>query len=104
MIKKLKVNNSTPFSMPTVSMSSEEEYEIVYNGTTFEMVPVGSGGLQGHDLSGYLYDEEDGSSYWDDWVKETKESKCNHEWEATQLFFSTVYDCVKCGAKKEDNK
>jgi hypothetical protein len=28
------------------------------------------------------------------------ETECVHKWTATQLFFSTVYDCAKCGAKK----
>ena len=27
---------------------------------------------------------------------------CSHEWKATLLIFSSVYDCVKCGKKKED--
>lgn len=27
---------------------------------------------------------------------------CNHEWKATYLIFSHVYDCVKCGKKKEE--
>lgn len=27
---------------------------------------------------------------------------CTHEWKKTQLIISTVSDCVKCGAKKED--
>jgi hypothetical protein len=30
------------------------------------------------------------------------ESICTHEWKPTQLFFKTVYDCSKCGIKKED--
>lgn len=28
--------------------------------------------------------------------------KCNHSWKATVLVTSTVYDCKKCGIKKED--
>jgi hypothetical protein len=27
---------------------------------------------------------------------------CHHEWKETKLIFSTVYDCKKCGKKKED--
>jgi hypothetical protein len=27
---------------------------------------------------------------------------CNHAWKATVLIISTVYDCSKCGIKKED--
>jgi hypothetical protein len=28
-------------------------------------------------------------------------SKCVHSWKSTQLIFNTVYDCTKCGAKKD---
>ena len=27
---------------------------------------------------------------------------CNHDWKPILLLFSTVYDCKKCGIKKED--
>lgn len=27
---------------------------------------------------------------------------CYHDWKATVLIISTVYDCCKCGVKKED--
>ena len=27
---------------------------------------------------------------------------CSHEWKGTLLIYSTVYDCIKCGIKKED--
>lgn len=28
--------------------------------------------------------------------------KCRHEWKAVLLLTSTVYDCIHCGAKKEE--
>lgn len=31
-----------------------------------------------------------------------KEKSCNHEWKAVELIYSTVYDCKKCGMKRED--
>lgn len=31
-----------------------------------------------------------------------EEKKCTHEWHETVLMFSKVYDCKKCGVKKED--
>jgi hypothetical protein len=27
---------------------------------------------------------------------------CDHKWKCTILIISNVYDCVKCGIKKED--
>jgi hypothetical protein len=27
---------------------------------------------------------------------------CNHNWKATELIVSIVFDCTKCDAKKED--
>lgn len=29
---------------------------------------------------------------------------CTHDWKATVLIISTVYDCTKCKLKKEDYK
>jgi hypothetical protein len=45
--------------------------------------------------------------YYDsDWAKEDtiedKRKRCWHEWKAILLLHSTVYDCVKCGIKKEN--
>lgn len=45
-----------------------------------------------------------------DWAKEylddpppfSEKDFCIHEWKPTLLIISTVYDCVKCGMKKED--
>lgn len=31
-----------------------------------------------------------------------KRRYCNHEWKTILLLTSTVYDCKKCGIKKED--
>jgi hypothetical protein len=28
---------------------------------------------------------------------------CMHNWKATTLIISVVYDCVKCGVRKEDH-
>jgi hypothetical protein len=30
--------------------------------------------------------------------------QCEHEWLAVRLIYSTVYDCKKCGCKKESEK
>jgi len=35
------------------------------------------------------------------WITEY-ETKCKHKWKATELIFSTVYDCETCGIKKEN--
>jgi hypothetical protein len=32
------------------------------------------------------------------WTQKT----CFHDWKATQLIISTVYDCKKCNVKKEE--
>jgi hypothetical protein len=37
-----------------------------------------------------------------DYSNSTIKSACRHEWKETKLIFSTVYDCKKCGKKKED--
>ena len=37
----------------------------------------------------------------DDELK-TKALSCFHNWKETVLIVSTVYDCTKCGIKKED--
>lgn len=31
-----------------------------------------------------------------------RQKVCYHEWKPTLLIISVVYDCVKCGIKKED--
>lgn len=36
---------------------------------------------------------------WDDAQPPTL--RCAHQWKATTLITSTVYDCTKCGIKKE---
>lgn len=40
----------------------------------------------------------------DDWSLEsfTSNASCHHDWKPTLLIFSTVYDCKKCGKKKEE--
>lgn len=35
-------------------------------------------------------------------MKPHKSKDCQHSWKATQLVFTTAYDCVLCGAKKEN--
>jgi hypothetical protein len=49
---------------------------------------------------GYDYDEK---------IPDKKEAEitwqqkvCFHNWKATLLIISTVYDCTKCGVKKEE--
>jgi hypothetical protein len=42
----------------------------------------------------YNYDEED--------YTYSTPKKCNHEWKATELILTIVYDCKLCGAKKEE--
>ena len=32
----------------------------------------------------------------------TYDNKCNHNWKSTKLIITTVYDCTKCGQKKEE--
>lgn len=31
-----------------------------------------------------------------------RQKVCYHEWKPTLLIISVVYDCIKCGIKKED--
>lgn len=44
-----------------------------------------------------------------EWVREydcdlpPKLPNCNHEWRPVLLLISTVYDCKKCGIKKEQH-
>jgi hypothetical protein len=53
------------------------------------------------DWLGYDHDYEEKQTE----VKEDEltwqERMCFHEWKAILLITSTVYDCVKCGIKKE---
>lgn len=49
----------------------------------------------------YLYDLS-GIPSIEDVEKEYDKMYCNHEWKGTLLIYSTVYDCMKCGIKKED--
>jgi hypothetical protein len=91
-------------------MEENEEVEIVYNGTTFEIVPVKNPKFKPDPHTFMYYDDEDSNPWGEFWYDEDvfkkpeKKDKCNHEWKATQLLFNTVYDCVKCGVKKEENK
>lgn len=112
MKKKLILHdNAYPFSIKPCSMSYEDEdYEIIYNGTDFEVVPrskTDNNVQTVYETMGQM--GFDWSTEWDtDWLgdvvnDDSKETKCKHEWKATQLVFNTVYDCKKCGAKKEDN-
>lgn len=48
-------------------------------------------------------------NYWDDYDywdnsddAKTSSGKCAHEWVPSLLLTTTVYDCAKCGMKKED--
>ena len=45
---------------------------------------------------------------YDDWDSQTPppipDGKCKHEWVASLLLTSTVYDCKNCGIKKEDDE
>jgi hypothetical protein len=43
-------------------------------------------------------DNKDSSKEELTWVQQT----CLHNWKSTTLIISVVYDCVKCGVKKED--
>jgi hypothetical protein len=44
-------------------------------------------------------EEKDKSSDKDiDW----NQKRCYHDWKSTTLIISVVYDCKKCGVKKED--
>ena len=38
----------------------------------------------------------------DDWAEEEEYSRCYHEWKPILLLTSTVYNCIKCGVKKEE--
>ena len=39
----------------------------------------------------------------DRWAEEDRlYSKCSHDWKPILLLTSTVYDCIKCGVKKEE--
>lgn len=113
----VKIDNNYPFSIkscPMISSLDDEDYEIRYNGTDFEIVPIDKSKTNldnildtlnyqaGEWEKDWLTDWDDES--WDQIEKEKIEKKCNHEWKPTHLFFSIVYDCTKCGAKKEENK
>jgi hypothetical protein len=117
--KYIGVDYNYPFSIKPCSMSYEEdddEYEIIYNGTDFEIVPTDKNKKDNTKFSmNDLYEtatqlgfdsewEIDWLSDWNTIEKDLEKEKCKHEWKATQLVFNTVYDCVKCGAKKEENK
>ena len=113
MKKIFKQDNNYPFSIQPCSMSytvdDDGDYEIIYNGVDFEIVPKFKNNT--HSLDGAKYSISD-SEWESEWLNEWREvekdlthkNKCNHEWKATQLLFSTVYDCHKCGVKKEENK
>jgi hypothetical protein len=79
-------------------MSSDPKQQIVYNGTEFILASS-----WGNDWS---KDWESWDNSWTDFEKDidSKYKKCKHEWKSTQLIITTVYDCVKCGAKKEDEE
>lgn len=50
-----------------------------------------------------LYDKWQGSDWSPEWRDEPPPVPlCNHEWKSILLITSTVYDCKKCGMKKED--
>lgn len=116
----VRSDNNYPFSIKPCSMSSsldDEDYEIIYNGTDFEIVPIDKSKKDKasfnmndlYDVASQMgFDSDDWETDWmNDWntiEKDLTEKKCKHEWKATQLVFNTVYDCVKCGAKKEENK
>jgi hypothetical protein len=122
----LRLDDNYPFSIKPCSMSysqDDEDYEIIYNGTDFEIVPIDKSKKYQSSTSSNqtfnmndLYDvatqmgfdsddwETDWMNDWNTIEKDLTEKKCKHEWKATQLVFNTVYDCVKCGAKKEENK
>lgn len=117
MKKYIKTDKNHPFSIKPCSMSYEyddDNFEIIYNGLDFEIVPIDKSKKElNHIFDSLNYEagewEKDWLTDWDDddWnrpEKESNEKKCNHEWKPTRLFFSVVYDCVKCGAKKEENK
>lgn len=117
---KVKSDNYYPFSIKPSSMSysqDDEDYEIIYNGTDFEIVPITKSKKDKssfnmddlYEVANQLgFESEDWETDWlQDWntiEKDLTEKKCKHEWKATQLVFNTVYDCIKCGAKKEENK
>ena len=60
-----------------------------------------------YDIASELgYDSDWETDWLNDWNKIeedlTSKKECKHEWVATKLIFSTVYDCKKCGAKKDE--
>jgi hypothetical protein len=106
MKKYVGFNSNYPFSIKPCSMSysqNDGDYEIMYNGTDFEIVPINKSKKEDT-----TFNRSDWETEWlDDWniiEKDLTEKNCVHEWKATQLVYSTVYDCIKCGMKKEENK
>jgi hypothetical protein len=48
---------------------------------------------------------DDFGTWYEDYYKETEAEKqkyCKHVWKPIPLIITTVYDCTKCGAKKEE--
>lgn len=74
---------------------------IIYNGTEFVL---DTAKYSGSDWGNWDDQDKTWDDIWGDFEKEidSKKKKCNHVWKATQLVFTTVYDCEKCGAKKEE--
>ena len=53
---------------------------------------------------GYII-KKDTAFPWSDPVHNEKQpATCKHEWKEIRLVISSVYDCAKCGCKKEDIK
>lgn len=79
------------------SNSDEKKNKIVYTGTEFVLSSDWEDGWN----KDWTNEWED---MWHDFEKEIekKNKKCKHEWKPTHLIVSTVYDCIKCGAKKEE--
>lgn len=79
----------------------DDEIKIVYNGTEFVLENTK---YSGADWGNWDDIDRTWDDVWNDFEKEieSKNKKCNHVWKATHLIVTTVYDCEKCGAKKEE--